>query len=144
MKKYHLEMSSSDISGRNSYQSCCLVRGLEVYFGMLLQGFHKRRQENIKVMHWNCCRRNENKFLVKKQIICWLKFLILLIGFCVWLVFFSPYGCSCSILNTYYFQNILRRLFPLSTSRNSFSRRKKAQKIIQNWKQISPSFVMET
>lgn len=58
-------MSSSNISERNSYQSCCLMRDLEVYFGMLLQESHRTRLGNTKVMHSNCCKRNENMFLIQ-------------------------------------------------------------------------------
>lgn len=61
------EISSSRINERNSYQSCCLMRGLEVYFGMLLQGFHRRRLGNTEVMHLNCCKRNGNRFLIQGQ-----------------------------------------------------------------------------
>lgn len=60
-----LEMSSSNISQRNSYQSCCLMTGLEVYFEMLLLEFHRMRLGNTKVMHLNCCKRNENQFLIQ-------------------------------------------------------------------------------
>lgn len=60
-----LEMSSSNISEKNTYQSCCPMRGLEVYSGMLLQEFHRMRLGNTKVMHLNCCKRNENKFLIQ-------------------------------------------------------------------------------
>lgn len=41
------------------------MRGLEVYFGMLPQGFHRRRLGNTEVKHWNCCKRNGNKFLMQ-------------------------------------------------------------------------------
>lgn len=51
------------------------MRGQEVYFGMLLQEFHRMRPGNTKVMHLNCCERNENKLLMQTGS---LRFLVLL------------------------------------------------------------------
>lgn len=96
------EITISNISGKYSYLSCCLMRGREVYFGMLLQEFHRMRLGNTKVMHLNCCKRNENEVLMQTDHL-------------LTQVLSSAFSTGCSL--TYCMQNMLTRLYPTPTSR---------------------------
>lgn len=92
----------SNIGRKYSYLSCCLMTGQEVYFGMLQQEFHRMRLGNTKVMHLNCCERNENKLLMQTD-----HLLTQVLSF--------AFSTGCSL--TYCLQSTLTRLYPTLTSK---------------------------